>query len=103
MSDWLTVERAAKREAELSRRSLEVRGLVRGQPVAWAEYANARTDGLSLLHRVGDPDESAPETFCGEDIPPAVCRLDLTAWPVSALRSCKYCAKGYLLSLKRGV
>jgi len=100
---WEVIERAARRDAELSRRGVEVRGLHRGQPVAWAEYANARTDGLSLLHRVGDPDEDFPETFCGEDIPPAVCRLDLNVWPASALKPCKYCAKGYLRSLKRGV
>jgi len=98
---WQAIERQARREAELSRRRIEARGLEWGMPVAWCEYDNVKTNGLSLVHRVADPDEEYPETFCGETVPAPVCRLDLSIWPAMSLRSCKYCAKAYLRALLR--
>lgn len=92
--DWLDIEREAKDQVTDELKRLEETPLVFGDPIAWAEYRYARTDGLSEVHHVGVPkgkDGSEPYTTCEIPIPPPIAWLPLSPAMIRTMPRCRYC------------
>lgn len=93
---WLRVEADARASALATLAVLEAAPLELGRAVAWVECRFGRTDGFSLVHRVGEPFGDAPHTMCGERVPAAI-RLvaPLTPNLIRSLGRCRYCESTY--------
>ncbi len=95
VSDWPRIEAEAKAQV---RAALEAEGAVAleyGRAVAWAEYRFGRSDGLSVVHRVGVGPFDAPRALCGETIPAPANRLTLSTNMIRSLGRCRYCEEAY--------
>lgn len=64
-----------------------------GRVVAWVLCRFGRTDGLSVVHRVGQPIAGVAATLCGEIIPPAIRLIPLNANLARTLGRCSYCER----------
>lgn len=94
---WLQIESEARAQvrAELDREM--VTPLQPGATVAWALTRFGHTDGLSAVHRVGDPLGDQPTTLCGDLVPDPILRVPLSPRLIRTLGNCKYCESVHAL------
>ena len=74
-----------------------------GRVVAWSLCRFARTDGLSVVHRVGQPVAGVAATLCGEIIPEPIRLIPLNANLARTLGRCSYCERIYAKQEPNGV
>ncbi len=94
-SDWPQIEAAARALVRAALEAEEAVVLEYGRTVAWAEYRFGRSDGLSVVHRVGVGPFDAPRALCGETIPAPANRLTLSTNMIRSLGRCRYCEEAY--------
>lgn len=95
--DWRAIEHEAREQALADLQAVEAQPLPRGHLVAWSECTTwGHTNGLSLVHRAGDPIQGEAATLCGEKIPAPVMRIALTWGLVDSLGRCRYCEDAYM-------
>lgn len=92
-SDTQAIEQEARAEAIAA----ELTPLEWGAPVAWAECRFGRTDGLSVVHRIGAWTVDDARTICGESVAAPILRVVLTPNLVRTLGRCRYCETAYAL------
>ncbi len=92
---WLRVERDALAQVRTELDAEDTQPLPFGQIVAWSECRFARTDVLSVVHRAGESIGETAVTLCGEVVPSAIRRLQLSANLVRSLGRCRYCEDNY--------
>ena len=87
------IEREAREQSEALTLALESVPLELGQDVAWTFHGHmGATDHFSPIHRVGLLDGATRETYCGEEIPPAVRRIAVDMLWREMLDVCKSCS-----------
>src|SRR5690349_19223327 len=69
---WAAIEREALAQVRTELAHDETTPLVFGAAIAWSECLMGRTNGVSLLHRVGMPQHEHEYTTCGDLIPPPI-------------------------------
>ncbi|HEV8448557.1 MAG TPA: hypothetical protein VGQ44_17125 [Gemmatimonadaceae bacterium] len=92
---WRGIEAAARKQVQAELRREDAVPLAAGRLVAWVNCHYRRTDGLSVVHRVGEPLQGASLTLCGEIVPPAIRRVALTEGLVRSLGRCPNCEDVY--------
>ncbi len=95
MSDWLRIEAEALAQVRTELEAEDTLKLPFGQIVAWSDCRFARTDVLSVVHRAGEPIGETAVTLCGEVVPSAIRRLQLSVNLVRTLGRCRYCEDSY--------
>jgi len=90
--DWRALERTAIEYALTLVDEAELAGLEFGQPIAWVTAAyGGRTDGLSPVHRVGEPIGAQPFTTCQEQIPAPIHWFTLSPALIDSMPRCRFC------------
>ncbi len=88
---WQRIEQEAREQMRAELDVAEATPLEAGRFVAWTECRFARTDGFSVVHRVGEPMGDTPMTLCGDVVPEPIRRVILSPNLVRALGRCRYC------------
>lgn len=92
---WKRIEREAREQALAVMAKDEFTPLEFGRSLAWVECSYGKTDGLSVVHRVGEVLGDSPRALCGAKIPDVLLRLPLSANLVRSLGRCHYCESAY--------
>lgn len=95
---WDVIERETREQVRADLHAADAQPVAHGQVMAWVECRFARTDSLSVVHRVGEPLEGQGVTLCGEVIPDVIRRLALTPGLIRSLGRCQWCEQAYLKS-----
>ena len=88
---WADVEREAREQVTADIQADDF--LQPGRVVAWSLCRFARTDGLSVVHRVGQPMNGVAATLCGEIVPEPIRLIPLNANLARTLGRCSYCER----------
>jgi hypothetical protein len=93
MSDetWARIEREALAQVRAELEHDETTPLVFGAAIAWSECLMGRTNGVSVLHRVGLPQHDHEYTTCGDLIPPPIRWVPLSPSTIRVMPKCKQC------------
>ena len=102
-SDWRQVEHAASEQAIAGVFAAELVPLEIGRTIAWAECSHGHTNGLSMVHRVGEVRSSKQLALCGAEIPATIRILPLTPGLVRSLGRCEFCDDVYVQRAEDGV
>lgn len=94
-TEWERIEQEAREQVSAELQAADETPMDYGRVVAWSECRFGRTDGLSVVHRVGDWNPDSPSTICGEMIPAAIRRVSLNQNVARTLGRCKYCETAY--------
>ncbi len=93
---WRKIEQEALAQVRTELEAEDTLALPFGQIVAWSDCRFGRTDVLSVVHRAGEPIGETAVTLCGEIVPAAIRRLQLSANLVRSLGRCRYCEDLYV-------
>ena len=88
---WREIEAAAREQASADICADDF--LQSGRIIAWVLCRFGHTDGLSKVHRVGQPIAGVAATLCGEVIPPPIRLIPLNANLARTLGRCPYCER----------
>lgn len=91
MTDWGNIPRNPWLEMEQP----APQPLTFGEKVAWADCDYGKTDSLSYIHRVQNPDPDEGETFCGKPLPHPKLRFPV----LKSLLTCAACERMYWQAL----
>lgn len=96
-ASWRAIEAAAKAQARDYFDDAQVAPAPEwGSFVAWSEHGyRGATAGMSVVHRVGPSAGRLALTLCGERLPDAQVRLELSAPLIRALGRCHRCDAAY--------
>jgi hypothetical protein len=93
---WRRIEQEALAQVRTELAAEDLHPLPFGHVVAWSDCRFARTDLLSVVHRAGESIGETAVTLCGEVIPSAIRRLQLSPNLVRTLGRCRYCEDIYV-------
>ncbi len=93
---WRRIEAEALAQVRTELEAEDTLTLPFGQIVAWSDCRFARTDVLSVVHRAGEAIGETAVTLCGEVVPSAIRRLQLSPNLVRTLGRCRYCEDSYM-------
>lgn len=88
---WERIERAAYEQVVAEIITDENTPLEFGAPIAWSECLMGRTNGVSLLHRVGFPQHGHDYTTCGDLIPPPIRWIPRSPATIRVMAKCTQC------------